>query len=246
MQQTRIEMQAGGLDYQALNASLRAQCASEIAVHGVMGQRYLGCGMQDKHLKLYGTPGNGLGQYLSGGKIEVFGSAQESVGDTMNAGEIIVHGRCGDAAGYGMRGGRILIRDEVGYRAGIHMKAYEAHMPVLVVGRSAGSFLGEYLAGGLIVVLGIGLDGKYPAGFFCGTGMHGGKIVLRCDQAPGGLPEQVLVRGLSADDRAQIRPHVAAYCQAFGGDADALLAGQYFVLTPNPDKGYHRLYTSVL
>ena len=150
MQKTTIEMQAKGLDYQALNASLRALGAAQVAVHGVMGQRYLGCGMQDQCLKLYGTPGNGLGQYLSGGTIEVFGSAQEATGDTMNAGEIIVHGRCGDAAGYGMRGGRILIRDEVGYRAGIHMKAYREHMPVMVVGRSAGSFLGEYLAGGLI------------------------------------------------------------------------------------------------
>ena len=74
----------------------------------------------------------------------------------MNAGEIVVHGRCGDAAGYGMRGGRILIRDDVGYRAGIHMKAYENHEPVLVIGADAGSFLGEYLAGGLILVLGIG------------------------------------------------------------------------------------------
>ena len=98
MQKTTIEMQAKGLDYQALNASLRALGAAQVAVHGVMGQRYLGCGMQDQCLKLYGTPGNGLGQYLSGGTIEVFGSAQEATGDTMNAGEIIVHGRCGDAA----------------------------------------------------------------------------------------------------------------------------------------------------
>ena len=86
MQKTTIEMQAKGLDYQALNASLRALGAAQVAVHGVMGQRYLGCGMQDQCLKLYGTPGNGLGQYLSGGTIEVFGSAQEATGDTMNAG----------------------------------------------------------------------------------------------------------------------------------------------------------------
>lgn len=245
MQKT-IEMQAAGMDYQALNESLRAQGAQNIIVHGVMGQRYLGCGMQDKTLTLYGTPGNGLGQYLSGATIEVFGSAQEATGDTMNAGEIIVHGRCGDAAGYGMRGGRILIRDEVGYRAGIHMKAYEEHKPVMVVGASAGSFLGEYLAGGLIVVLGIGMQGKYPAGFFCGTGMHGGKIILRCDQKPQGLPEQVCVQACTDADRGEMRPHVQAYCRCFGGDPEALLAAHYFVLTPNPEKGYHRMYTSVI
>lgn len=242
----RIEMQAAGLDYRTLNESLRAQGASEIAVRGVMGQRYLGCTMQDKKLTLYGTPGNGLGQYLSGGTIEVFGSVQEATGDTMNAGEIIIHGRCGDAAGYGMRGGRILIRDEVGYRAGIHMKAYQGHKPVLVVGGGAGSFLGEYLAGGLILVLGIGLNGKYPAGFFCGTGMHGGKIILRCDSKPDGLPEQVRVSLCTQADREEMRPHIEAYCSHFGGDADALLGAQYYVLTPNPEKGYHRMYTSVI
>ena len=164
----------------------------------------------------------------------------------MNAGEIVVHGRCGDAAGYGMRGGRILIRDDVGYRAGIHMKAYENHEPVLVIGAGAGSFLGEYLAGGLIVVLGIGLDGKYPAGFFCGTGMHGGKIILRCDRKPEGLPEQVCVHACTDADRAEMRPHVEAYCEKFGGNPEALLGAQYFVLSPNPEKGYHRMYTSVI
>ena len=185
-----IEMQAAGMDYKALNDSLRAQGASEITVRGVMGQRYLGCAMQDKNLTLYGTPGNGLGQYLSGGKIEVFGSAQEATGDTMNAGEIV--------------------------------------------------------AGGLIVVLGIGLDGQYPAGFFCGTGMHGGKIILRCDRKPEGLPEQVCVHACTEADRAEMRPHVEAYCEKFGGNPEALLGAQYFVLTPNPEKGYHRMYTSVI
>ena len=154
-----IEMRAAGMDDKAVNDRLREQGAGEITVRGVMGQRYLGCAMQDKNLTLYGTPGNGLGQYLSGGKIEVFGSAQEATGDTMNAGEIVVHRRCGDAAGYGMSGGRILIRDDVGYRAGIHMTAYANHEPVLGIVAGAGAVLGEALAGGLIWVLGIGVVG---------------------------------------------------------------------------------------
>ena len=145
-------VQANLTYYQQVNERVRALDDNEITIENVIGQRYLGCGSSGRTITIHGTPGNGLGQYLSGGTIEVFGSAQEATGDTMNAGEIIVHGRCGDAAGYGMRGGRILIRDEVGYRAGIHMKAYREHMPVMVVGRSAGSFLGEYLAGGLILV----------------------------------------------------------------------------------------------
>lgn len=68
----------------------------------------------------------------------------------MNEGDIIIHGNVGDACGYGMRGGRIFIEGDCGYRGGIHMKAYQEHFPVVVIGGKAGSFLGEYQAGGLI------------------------------------------------------------------------------------------------
>ena len=103
-------------------------------------------------ITVHGTAGNGLGQYLNGSTIEVFGNAQEAVGDTMNAGEIVVHGNVGDACGYAMRGGKIYIKGDCGYRAGIHMKAYQQqHFPLAVVGGKAGSFLGEYLSGGLIL-----------------------------------------------------------------------------------------------
>ena len=156
---------------------------------------------------------------------------------------IIIHGNVGDACGYGMRGGRIFIQGDCGYRGGIHMKAYQQHYPVVVIGGRAGSFLGEYQAGGLILVLGIGQDGAYPASNFCGTGMHGGKIVLRCDKAPEGLPRQVLVSEATADDMERIAPYVEDFCRYFGGDVKALLAQKYYVLSPNPEAGYHQLYT---
>lgn len=35
------------------------------------------------------------------------------------------------------------------------MKAYEEKVPVMVIGGSVGSFLGEYQAGGRIIVLGL-------------------------------------------------------------------------------------------
>ena len=73
--------------------------------------------------------------------------------------------------------------------------------------------------------------------------MHGGKIVLRCDKAPADLPRQVLVTEASQDDLALIRPYVQEYCRFFGGDAEQLLAQRYHVLSPNPEAGYHQLYT---
>lgn len=103
------------------------------------------------------------------------GNAQDATGDTMNDGEIIIHGSSGDATGYSMRGGLILVKGNAGYRAGIHMKSYGEKSPVLVVGGAAGSFLGEYQAGGLTLCLDRCED-RAPYGYFCGTGMHGGGL----------------------------------------------------------------------
>lgn len=238
-----MKIQAKDMEQRTLNAHIRTASEREITVEGVCGQRYLGCGSSGQQLTIYGTPGNGLGHYLSGSTLEVFGNCQEAVGDTMDAGEIVIHGCCGDACGYGMRGGSIFIEGDVGYRAGIHMKSYMGKAPLLVVGGCAGSFLGEYLAGGLILVLGQGAEGKYPCGYFCGTGMHGGRIVLRCDEAPQGLPPQVLIHQMTDEERAEMLPHVQQYCQYFGGDAQQLMSGNFYVLTPNPKAGYKRMYT---
>lgn len=123
------------------------------------------------------------------------------------------------------------------------MKAYQNKKPAIVIGGKAGSFLGEYQAGGLILVLGIGQNGAYPVSNFCGTGMHGGKIVIHCEQAPEGLPKQVLVSRATGCDLTEIQPHIADFCRLFGGDADNLIRQQYFVLTPNPAAGYKQLYT---
>lgn len=242
-----VILYADDAPYKRINEQVRDAAAPTVKVLNVIGQRYLGCGSSGQTITIYGTPGNGLGHYLNGSTLEVFGNAQEAVGDTMNDGNIIVHGNVGDACGYGMRGGRILIEKDCGYRGGIHMKAYQQHVPVIVIGGKAGSFLGEYQAGGLILVLGIGQDGAYPVNNFCGTGMHGGKIVLHCAEAPTGLPRQVLVSEATEADLAEIAPHIEAYCQAFGTDTPNLVQTlqqqRYFVLTPNPEAGYHQLYT---
>ena len=70
------------------------------------------------------------------------------------------------------------------------MKEYKDKIPAIVVGGVAGSFLGEYQAGGVIVVLGLHRENQPIAGYFCGTGMHGGKIYLRSDTLPEGIIPQ--------------------------------------------------------
>ena len=80
-----------------------------------------------------------------------------------------------------MRGGSIYVKGNAGYRAGIHMKAYKDKVPVIVIGGCTGSFLGEYQAGGLIIVLGLDKGSRPIVSNFPCTGMHGGKLFLRGD-----------------------------------------------------------------
>lgn len=238
-----IHITAGDMHFKALNDLIRDTTDDTVVIDHCLGQRYIGSGLSHKKLVINGTPGNALGAYLDGASIVVQGNAQDATGDTMNDGVICIHGSAGDATGYAMRGGTILVEGNTGYRAGIHMKAYEHRLPTLVVGGKAGSFLGEYQAGGLIVVLNLtDGEGRFSCNF-CGTGMHGGKIVVRCQEMPADLPPQLSVRESSAEDKAEITGCLDQFCQAFGREREELDALPFFVLTPNSNNPYKQLYT---
>ena len=236
------QVNAAGMDFQALNALLRQDWA-DTEITGCLGQRFIGAGMGTRKLRIHGIPGNALGAYLNGAEIEVFGNAQDAVGDTMNAGTILIHGSIGDTAGYAMRGGRIFVRGSAGYRAGIHMKEYKEHVPVLIIGGRAGSFLGEYQAGGSIVVL--GLEGKGPivSNFPC-TGMHGGRLFLRSDCRDVRFPEQVTARPASPEDLAVIEKDLREYCAVFGLDYGEVTAAPFTVVTPDSRNPYRQMYVA--
>jgi glutamate synthase domain-containing protein 3 len=143
-----------------------------------------------------------------------------------------------------MRGGKIFVRGNAGYRTGIHMKEYKDKKPAIIIGGKVGSFLGEYLAGGLIVVLGIGLEEDVPVGNFTGTGMHGGKIFIRTDRELTGLPEQVTTAIASADDLQEILPYISEFAGYFNMDAESLVNGRFYVLKPNAKNPYKQLYVT--
>lgn len=239
------EIRAAEMSFQQLNEQIHACQDAEITLTDVMGQRYIASGLSGKRLEIHGIPGNALGAYVDDCRVEVFGNAQDATGDTMNAGEIIIHGSSGDATGYAMRGGMILVEGNVGYRAGIHMKAYKDQVPVLVVGGEAGSFLGEYQAGGYVVVLGLNTTGRAPVGRFCAAGMHGGKIFLRTEaELPFDLPSQVSAHRADAKELEEIRPFVEKYAHAFGRNAAEILRSAFQVLIPNTANPYKSLYVT--
>jgi glutamate synthase domain-containing protein 3 len=233
---------AQDLDFKELNIQIKA-AGEYVHIEDCYGQRFIGSGLSGKTIAINGTPGNALGAYLDGATIEVRGNAQDATGDTMNDGKIIIHGSAGDALGYAMRGGSIFVKGDAGYRAGIHMKEYKEKKPQLVIGGKTGSFLGEYLAGGIIVVLGIGSEETQPVGNFTGTGMHGGKIFIRTDHELAALPAQVTVENATKDDIKEIEPLVNEYAEHFGMNAKSLLNDKFLVLRPNAKNPYKQLYT---
>ncbi len=237
-----IVIHAQNMPYRTLNEQIRSSGEKDVLIEHCLGQRYIGSGLCDQHIEIRGIAGNALGAYLNGAQLTVDGNAQDATGDTMNEGRIIIHGSSGDATGYAMRGGGIFVRGDAGYRAGIHMKAYERKVPVLVIGGRAGSFLGEYQAGGLIIVLNLE-DDPHPVGNFCGTGMHGGKIYLCGSEIPRQLPSQVLVQQADHAALEEIREPVAEFCGYFGCDIHHVLGRNFYVLSPNTSNPYHQLYT---
>ena len=229
------------MHFQTLNNLVRED-GKKTVIKNCCGQRYIAAGLSGRHITVNGTPGNALGAYNNGCTIVVNGNAQDAVGDTMNSGTIVVNGNVGDAPGYAMRGGRIFVRGSAGYRAGIHMKQYKDKKPVMIIGEQAGSFLGEYLAGGLIAVL--NLSGKEPiVGNFTGTGMHGGKIFLRTDKCPKNLPAQVSAEVADEKDLKELFSELKDYCKTFSLDIDALMNDNYYVLKPNAKNPYKKMYT---
>ncbi|MEE0410178.1 MAG: glutamate synthase [Clostridia bacterium] len=231
------------LNYKAVNDSLR-DTRENCALIGCCGQRFIAAGMSNLDITVDGVPGNALGAYLNGAKITVNANAQDAVGDTMNDGEIVIHGNIGDAAGYAMRGGEIYVKGSAGYRAGIHMKQYKDKVPVIVIGGITGSFLGEYQAGGLIVVLGLNSNGHRIVGNFPCTGMHGGKMFLRgnCDDIE--FPSQVTARTATDADIEEIRNYISRYCELFGYNSEEILDSPFTVVTPDSKNPYKQMYVA--
>ncbi|MBR5731157.1 MAG: glutamate synthase [Firmicutes bacterium] len=230
-----------GMDHRAINEAIR-KVPGDCVLAGCCGQRFIAAGMSGRSLEISGVPGNALGAYLNGGTITVRGNAQDAVGDTMNEGTIVIHGNIGDAAGYAMRGGRIYVKGNAGYRAGIHMKEYKEKKPVIMIGGRAGSFLGEYQAGGIIVVLNLTDPKDRIVGYFPCTGMHGGRMFLRSDCRDVIFPPQVTARPAEAEDLEEIKKDITEFCRIFGYNVEDVLSGPFTVVTPDSSNPYRQMY----
>ena len=242
-----INIDAGGVYYRELNTRLRDIVTNgnrKIELRNVHGQRYIGTNLNKPvDIEIFGTPGNDLGAFMNGPRIIVHGNAQDGCGNTMNDGEIVIHGHAGDIIGLSARGGKIFVREDVGYRAGIHMKEYRERKPALVIGGTAQDFVGEYMAGGVLILLGLNLkEGENHKANFIGTGMHGGVIYLRGSVEEYQLGKEVGVADLEDDDRKVLKKLVGEFAAHFGYDTDEILKHKFIKLSPRWLRPYGRLY----
>ena len=242
-----VTIDARGIFYRELNARLRQLAwngTRKIELQNVYGQRYIGTDLgRPIEIEIFGTPGNDLGAFMDGPTIIVHGNAQDGCGNTMNNGQIIIHGHAGDILGLSARGGKIFVREDAGYRAAIHMKEYQGKRPVVIIGGTAQDFLGEYMAGGILILLGLNLkEEEGHKANFIGTGMHGGIIYLRGEVHEYQLGKEVGVAEPSENDYLTLKELVGEFACHFGYDPERILKHKFVKLFPLCLRPYGRLY----
>lgn len=188
----------------------------------IYGQRFIGAGVEKKiNIDIYGTPGNDLGIFMDGPTINVYGNAEDHTGNTMNSGRIIIHGNAWDVTGLAARGGHIFVKQDSGYRVGIHMKEYQQTKPVVVIGGCVKEYFGEYMAGGVLIALGLAFDGENVSNArnivqgSLGTGIHGGVIYIRGKVEANLLGVGATIVAFSDEDKKLLAPIISDYSQYF-------------------------------
>lgn len=134
---------------------------------------YIGAGMTDGMIEVYGSVGDYLGKGMRAGTIKVRGNAGHWVGTGMYGGTIGIMGRAGDYLGAalpseqtGMHNGTILVTGNAGDRIGERMRR-----GMIIIKGDVGDYCGSCMLAGTILVL--GGTGNAP-----GFGMKRGTLVL--------------------------------------------------------------------
>ncbi|MBI5893651.1 MAG: hypothetical protein HZB79_08390 [Deltaproteobacteria bacterium] len=242
-----LTIDAKGIYYRDLNQKVREAVSKgekEILLKNVNGQYYIATGLRNEAtITIEGVPGNDLAAFMDGPTLIVKDNAQDNIGNTMNSGKVIIHGNAGDVLGYGMRGGKLHIRGNVGYRVGIHMKGYKKQIPVIIAGGKAGDFFGEYMAGGMLILLGLDSSDKRPlVGDYLGTGMHGGTIFIRGGVDKKFCGAEVSVHELTDDDRTLLEGYLTEYCNDFKLNLLDVIKVEFKKIIPTSLRPYGNLY----
>jgi NADPH-dependent glutamate synthase beta subunit-like oxidoreductase/glutamate synthase domain-containing protein 3/NAD-dependent dihydropyrimidine dehydrogenase PreA subunit len=150
--------------------------------HGIGGR--LWDTVEEIHIRILGHSGQRAGSMGNANtKIEIMGPASDDIG-WLNAGaEIVVHGNASNGAMNGAAQGKVYIGGNLGARAMTMTKCNPRfEPPELWVLGSVGDYFGEFMAGGIAVICGLG-SGKEDnvLGYRPLVGMVGGTVYVRGD-----------------------------------------------------------------
>ena len=155
--------------------------------------------------------------------------------------DYVIEGCCGQRfIGAGMSDRNITVNGISGNALGAYLKK----VPIMIIGGCAGSFLGEYQAGGILIVLGLQEDHHPIIGNFPCTGMHGGKLFLRGDCRNLKFPPQVTADIASFEDLQGIMDDLKEYCSDFHYDLKTILSSPFTLVTPNSKNPYKQMYVA--
>ncbi|MBU2559965.1 hypothetical protein KKA03_03630 [archaeon] len=259
------------LFYRDINRQIRKAIADgydHIVLRNIAGQRYIGAGLKgDYTIEVFGDAGLDLGVFSEGLKYIVHGSSEYLLGNTLNGGEIVVYGDSWDITGMGARGGSIFVMGNGGSRIGIHMKEFGDSRPIICYGGTVKQYCGEYMAGGVIVVLGLDfkdaiIDPKKPidrdnidaklvknaAGPIVqsdlGGGIHGGAIYIR-----GEIPDELLgvyakKEEIDEGDKEVLEPLIERFCELYGVNPDFIWKEGFTKVKPISSRPFGKHYTT--
>jgi glutamate synthase domain-containing protein 3 len=142
-----------------------------------------------------------------------------------------------------MRGGKLFIKGDVGYRVGIHMKGYKKQAPAIIAGGTAGDFFGEYMAGGILILLGLnGEEGKPIVGDYLGTGMHGGMIFIRGEVQKYRCGAEVGITDPDGSDIKLLKGYLTEFCDDLNLNLEEVMSKPFKKLIPVSARPYGNLY----
>ncbi|MBI4424387.1 MAG: hypothetical protein HY554_11695 [Elusimicrobia bacterium] len=210
------------------------------SVFGLMGHRFLGCGLgpgSRARIDCHGPAGDYLGSGLDGGSIRVFDNAQDQVGQILKSGRLVIYGDVGQTFLYGAKGGECFVLGNAAGRPLINAVG----RPRVVINGTCLDYLAEsFMAGdplrggGFAIVNGVRYAGEgrleeletpYPGGNLFSLA-SGGAIYFRDparrigeDQLNGGR-----LAGLEPADWDLIRPYLEENERLFGVALASLLS----------------------
>jgi len=113
------------------------------------------------------------------------------------------------------------------------------------VGGKAGDFFGEYMAGGILVLLNLWNDDRSIVGDYLATRMHGGVIYIRGDVDPYIMGKEVGQVEVSQEDEDLLKELLEDYCKDFSScalDPHGILQVPFTKLIPVSARPYGKVY----